>query len=70
MKRNAVIAVLIVVVVVLSAALVRVENHRYALSTGMCANQSDPRLPPDLSCLATVQTRTGWWCHIWYAVTN
>ena len=34
--KNAAIALLLLVVVVLGHALVRVENERYALSLGMC----------------------------------
>lgn len=55
-------------IVWLSAALIYAENQRYAMSIGMCIN---PVLQvADQSCLSTVQTRTGWWWHLYYALTN
>lgn len=57
-----------VLIVWLSAALVRVENERYALQMGMCWNES-LRLP-DLTCVEKSQTRTGWWWHLFHALTD
>lgn len=49
------------------SALVKVENQRYALQTGMCA-PVPPAQVPDLKCLASVETRTGWWWHLYNAL--
>lgn len=58
----------LVAIVWLSAALIRVENQRYAMTVGMCI---DPFLKvADQSCLSTVKTRTGWWWHLYYALTD
>jgi hypothetical protein len=53
-------------VVLLGAALVRVENERYALSTGLCVFDATNLKMYD--CLRTVETRTAWWWHIFYAL--
>jgi uncharacterized transporter YbjL len=66
MARNALIAILMLVIVVMAAALVRTENQRYALSIGMCAGS----IASDTACLAKVETRTGWWWHLYYALKN
>ena len=52
-------------IVWLASALVRVENQRYALIVGMCR---DKLALTDLSCLQTLETRTGWWWHLLYAL--
>jgi hypothetical protein len=44
--KNAVILVLFGLIVFLSAALVRVENERYAMSIGMCPGL----VVPDSAC--------------------
>ncbi len=49
------------------AALVRVENQLYALQVGMCPAIT-PLPVPDLKCLKSVETRTGWWWHLYYAL--
>ena len=51
----------------LSAALIRVENERYAMLVGMCR---DPLGMTDITCLSRVETRTGWWWHLFYALTD
>jgi hypothetical protein len=49
------------------ATIVRVENQRYALSLGMC--QSDPlKVLAKAECLKSIETRTGWWWHLGYAL--
>lgn len=53
------------VIVWLATVLVKVENQRYALTVGMCR---DVHGLTDLRCLQTVETRTGWWCHLFYAL--
>lgn len=72
MKPSAASLVMIVLLAVLlvwcGAALVRVENERYALTIGMCSQP--PPVLPDVVCLKKVQTRTGWWWHIFYALTG
>lgn len=75
MVRNALIVVLMLVIFLLASALVRVENERYALWTGLC-----PKMQGTLSTSVenearvsnckNVQTRTGWWWHLYYAVTD
>lgn len=40
-----IIGVVLAVIVCMAQALVRVENERYAMSTGMCANKTNPALP-------------------------
>ena len=69
MIKNLVIAVLLFVVLVLGTTLVRVENERYAMSIGMCAT-TEGAMVPALSCVRQAQTRTSWWGHTYYAVTD
>jgi len=66
--KNVLILVLTVLLIWESAALVRIENQRYAMLVGMCENKTDPRLPPDMNCLSNVQTRTHWVWHLYYAL--
>lgn len=49
------------------SALVRVENQLYALQVGMCPAIA-PLPVPDLKCLEMVETRTGWWWHLYHAL--
>lgn len=68
MKKNVVICFLIVMILWLAISLVRVENQRYALSLGMCA---DPPWPiPNRQCLRQVETRTSPLWHLFYALTD
>lgn len=53
------------VIVWLAATLVKIENQRYALIVGMCR---DLLGLTDFRCLQTVETRTGWWWHLLYAL--
>jgi hypothetical protein len=46
--------------------LVHVENQRYALLVGMCTDRRTGI--HDSECLRSVETRTGWWWHVFYAV--
>lgn len=68
MLKNAVIASLCAIVLLLGTALVRVENERYALRVGMC--QGKPIVGIDYECLRKVETRTGWWWHMYYALAG
>jgi hypothetical protein len=56
----------ILLIVWLSASLVRAENERYALLIGMCR---DPvTLYVSGECLAKIETRTAWYWHLFYAL--
>lgn len=59
------ILTLCAVVVVLSAALVRVENQRYALAVGLCDTNGQQPLS---TCLGHVETRTSWIWHLYYGL--
>lgn len=59
--------VLAVLCLSLGAALVRVENERYALALGMCRDKLGL---VDEPCLAGTETRTSWTWHLFYALTN
>jgi hypothetical protein len=67
---------LLLVIFVLARALVRVENERYSLWLGMCPNMSETFAATRAGnedawkCTKTIQTRTGWWWHLYYAVPN
>ena len=70
MKKERIgLAVAVLLIVWLSAALVRVENERYAMQVGMCPGQI-PGLAhlPDPACLNKVRTRTAWYWHLVYAL--
>ena len=59
--------VALIVIVWLSASLVRVENQPYAMQVGMC---KDALVGWDYSCLSKVETRTRWLWHIYYVLLN
>ncbi|MDX0506249.1 hypothetical protein GOD80_25860 [Sinorhizobium medicae] len=56
--KNFIIAMLVVLLVWLAAALVRVENERYALLLQMCPRQN----------CDGVETRTSWIWHLIYGL--
>lgn len=58
---------LLAAVIWLAVALIKTENQRYALLLNMCP---DPVLHVDQACLARIETRTGWWAHLYYGLTN
>ena len=58
--------VALLLIVWLAAALVRVENVRYAMQVGMCWNATLKL--HDLACIGKVQTRTAWYWHLFYAL--
>lgn len=64
--RNLLIAALVALVAYQSYCLVKIENERQALLTGMCKG---PYLP-DLECLKSVQTRTHWAWHLVVALAD
>jgi hypothetical protein len=59
--------VLVLTVAWLSAALVKAENQRYALSLGMCI---DERKVVDYTCLKGLETRTAWYWHLFYGLIS
>lgn len=67
MKPRAAFAIAFLLIVWLAAALAQAENERYALSIGMCWNPTEQIA--DMKCLRSVETRTGWWWHIFYGLT-
>ena len=69
MVKNLIIGLLVLSVLVLGSALIQVENQRYALSLGMCPGPAGG-VPPDLVCIAKAETRTGWWAHLFAALTD
>jgi hypothetical protein len=62
------IVTLLMMVVWLTIALARVENQRYALSVGLCVDETMHMA--DLACLAKVKTRTAWYWHLYYGLTS
>ena len=64
----------VLVIVWLSASLVRVENQRYAMSIGMCEDKvllaATQQTSWDYACLSKVETRTSWLWHLFYALKN
>ena len=74
MKRAVVISVilvLVVMVVALTAAVVRLENYHYANFLGRCAEfdiaKPQQRIERE-RCLKAEQTRTHWFWHVVYGV--
>ena len=66
MKTRVALVVAVLLIVWLTAVLVRVENERYALQLGMCWNEQLKL--PDMACIQKAETRTGWWWHLRYAI--
>jgi hypothetical protein len=63
------VTVLILLTGFLADRVVRIENQRYALLVGLC--KLDPSNPAQgWNCLASVQTRTSWFWHLYYAMTD
>lgn len=68
-KRTvAIIAALAALNVWFGAAIVRLENQRYALSLGMCSGATPVELLRQHECLANVTTRTGPLAHLIYGL--
>lgn len=67
--KNVVIAVLLLLVVWLSATVVRLENFRYATAVGFC---SEPKVSvvERYECLKSKETRTNDFWHLFYALTG
>lgn len=67
MKTKATLFLAAMLIVWLSVSLVRVENERYAMFVGMCRDRLGMT---DVTCLTKTQTRTGWWWHLFYGLTD
>jgi hypothetical protein len=65
-----VIALLAALILWESAASIRIENQRYAMLVDLCREVKNLALPADSHCLTTVQTRTYWVRHLFYALTG
>lgn len=70
MTKNLALAVLLALCVLLAVRLVQTENERYALEVGLCRDEAQFGLPTDFECLSTVQTRTSWTWHLYYALSR
>lgn len=71
--KNAVIVVLLLLVVWLSATVVRLENFRYATSIGYCMEPMETLPAPAglierYECLKNKETRTNFLWHLFYAL--
>ena len=65
--KAAMIIFLSLIIMFLADRVVRLENQRYALATGVC--KIDPANPAQgWKCLDRVQTRTTWFWHLYYAI--
>jgi hypothetical protein len=66
-----VVAALVIMVIALTAAVVRLENYRYANFVGFCTDY-DMHEPRERirreKCLETSETRTHWFWHVLYGV--
>lgn len=73
MAKNALIAVLLLLVLALSASVVRLENYHYASQTGMCS-EFQPGNPLENGkrhqCLHGQKTRTSPLWNLFYALTG
>lgn len=63
---RAALVVAVVIIIWLAATLAHVENQRYALQMGMCREAATGLT--DFACLQKVETRTGWWWHLFYGL--
>lgn len=68
MKERVALLVSVLLIVWLSAALVRVENQRYAMQVGMCWDEALKL--PDPICVERSETRTAWYWHLFYALKD
>jgi hypothetical protein len=71
--KNAVIAVLAILVVWLSLQIIRLERYHYASFLSMCMeqDQSDPVATVKRDrCLNNTETRTSSLAHLWYGVVD
>jgi hypothetical protein len=63
----------ILIIVLQSAALIRLENQRYAMQVGLCEDKvlsiKTQQVVWDNACLERVETRTNWLWHLFYALT-
>ncbi len=69
--KNAVIAVLTVLVIWLSITVIRLENFRYATLVGFCSEPTETITGQPLKryeCLKSKETRTNALWHLFYAL--
>jgi hypothetical protein len=67
--KNLTILALLLALLFMADRLVRTENQYYALLVGSCKASADhPRQLGD--CLRKVQTRTSWFWHLYYGLTQ
>ena len=67
--KTVLVVALAALLVFVSARLARVENRVTRLQSGMCRLAELPMVA-DLRCLKTVETRTSWVWHLYYALTD
>lgn len=65
--KNAAIVCLVLASAFLTYRLAEVENQRYALLTGLCANNTKPAAI-NADCLAKAETRTHMLWHVYYGL--
>jgi hypothetical protein len=73
MIKNIVIAVLIICVLVLTRAVIRLENFHYASVVGMCSEYKpdDPlQSMQRQKCFSKAETRSNPLWHLFYALTD
>ncbi len=56
------------IIVWMTVTIVRVENQRYALQVGLCRDGVGGNT--NAACMLHVESRTHWWAHLFYALTN
>lgn len=65
MKKNIALFILSALLLWTTVSLIRVENQRYAMMVGMCRDKTGGW---NYKCLSQVETRTGWWWHLYYGL--
>jgi hypothetical protein len=71
MLKSIAILCLLAAVVVLADRAVRLENQRTAMLVGMCRDR--PSFPGgfwNFDCLDKAETRTSWFWHLYYVLTD
>ena len=66
--KNLIIFLLLAVTLWFGAAIVRLENARYAASLGMCDRYSGLSLPERAKCMDNTNTRTSWVYNLLYGL--
>ena len=71
--KNVLILLLVASTVFFADRAVRAENQRYAMLIPMCEKPLVPYTPVllwDMDCLDRVETRTSWFAHLLYVITE